>query len=55
MGITNSVFDGVVLLVRETGGISVHVFDRDLGDFPFGWDLFCAVSMCILSQHLRFH
>ena len=49
LGITDLVFVGVVLLVRETGGTSVYDFGRDLRDFPFGWDLFCAVSMYILT------
>ena len=50
MGITDSVFVGVVLLARETEGASVYGFGRDLRDFPYGWDLFCAVSMCILTS-----
>ena len=49
LGITDLVFVGVVLLVKETGGTSVYDFGRDLLDFPFGWDLFCAVSMYILT------
>ena len=50
MGITDSVFVGVVLLAGETEGASVYGFGRDLRDFPHGWDLFCAVSMCILTS-----
>ena len=49
MGIRDLVFGGVVLLVRETGGTSVYDFGRDLRNFPYGWDLFWAVSMCILT------
>ena len=47
VGITDSVFVGVVLLARLTEGASVYGFGRD---FPHGWDLFCAVSMCILTS-----
>ena len=50
MGNTDSVFVRVVLLARETEGASVYDFDRDLMDFPYGRDLFGAVSMCILTS-----
>ena len=50
MVITDSVFVEVVLLARETEGASVYGFGRDLRDFPYGWDLFGAVAMCILTS-----
>ena len=50
MGITDTVFVGVVLLARKTEGASVYGFGGNLRDFPYGWDLFCAVSMCILTS-----
>ena len=33
-----------IVLLRE-----VYDFDRDLRDSHFGWDLLCAVSMCIIT------
>ena len=36
-----------IVLLRE-----VYDFGRDLRDSPFGWDLLCAVSTCILTTPL---
>ena len=54
MGITDSVFVGVVLLARETEGASVYGFGRDLG-ISLTVGIYSVQLQCVFLHHLRFY